>query len=137
MAIEEFWVTLKVATAVAGATALLGALIVPAVGTASQAGGEGRGKTLFQQRCAACHSVAPNARGVGPNLAGVVGRKAGTATYNYSPAMQKAGLVWNAANLDAYLAAPRKVVPGTKMLIGTPAAGDRREIIAYLSATRR
>jgi cytochrome c len=95
-----------------------------------------RGKTLFQQRCVICHSVAPKKVGMGPNLAGVVGRKAGTTSFNYSSALKNSGVVWSANELDAYLAAPAKKIPGARMALPTPVAGDRRDIIGYLSTVR-
>lgn len=113
-----------------------GLMFGSAVPAQAQVGDAGRGKRLFQQRCGICHSVAPKASGVGPNLAGVVGRKSASITFNYSPAMKKAGLVWNSATLDAYLAAPMKKVPGARMALSTPAAADRQNIIAYLATTR-
>lgn len=102
----------------------------------AQAGDAGRGKTLFQQRCAMCHSVAPKGTGVGPNLAGVVGRKAGTTGFSYSPAVKNSGLVWDRATLDSYLTAPMKKIPGARMAVSTPAAADRRDIILYLAGIR-
>ena len=95
-----------------------------------------RGKVLFQQRCAICHSIAPKKVGMGPDLAGVVGRKAGATLFNYSPALKNSGVVWTVTELDAYLAAPTKKLPGARMALPTPAAGDRRDIIAYLSTVR-
>lgn len=109
--------------------------VLPAPALA-QAGDAGRGKTLFQQRCAMCHSVVPKGTGVGPNLAGVVGRKAGTAGFAYSPAVKKSGLVWDGPTLDSYLAAPMKKIPGARMAVATPAAADRRDIIVYLTGIR-
>ena len=83
------------------------------------------GQKLFKQRCQGCHTVEPGGRsGVGPNLAGVFGRAAGTADYKYSPALAKSGLVWDAA--------PTKAVRGTKMAVGLPNAGQRADIIEYL-----
>lgn len=73
------------------------------------------GKAVFQQ-CAACHSLAAGEIKLGPSLAGVVGRKAGSAEgFNYSLAMKASGLIWDEATLHRYLANPRSVVPGTKM----------------------
>ena len=97
-----------------------------------------RGEAVFQ-RCYACHSVAPGENKLpGPNLRGVLGRRAGTlAGYEYSPAMVEAGaargLVWTRATLDAFLADPYDVVPGTAM--GMPPLADpeaRRDVIDYL-----
>jgi cytochrome c len=94
-----------------------------------------RGATLFRQRCGACHGVAPGARSVqGPHLAGVVGRRAGTAPgYNFSRAMQGANRTWTAANLDAYLAGPGRAVPGTRMMVSVNNPADRAAIVAYLA----
>lgn len=95
-----------------------------------------RGEALFKQRCAACHSVAPNGRSVGPSLFGVVGRKAASANFNYSPALKKSGLSWDATTLDRYIAAPTKTVPGTRMIISVPNASDRKAILSFLEMKR-
>ena len=89
-----------------------------------------RGKTLYQQSCALCHAAAG---GQGPTLAGIVGRTAGTAlNFGYTRALLDSRLVWNAANLDGYLASPATFVPGTNMVIPVPAPADRRDLIAFL-----
>lgn len=95
------------------------------------------GELLFRQRCSMCHSaVATRQVPLGPNLAGVVGRKAAAATFAYSPALTKSGLVWNRANLDRFLTGPARMVPGTKMVVVVPSAADRTALINYLAATR-
>jgi len=73
---------------------------------------------------------------LGPSLAGIMDRKAGTeSAYNYSPAMKQSGLVWDGKTLDAYLADPQKLVPGNKMPFpGLKTDHDRADIIAYLAA---
>lgn len=92
------------------------------------------GAAVFRQRCAGCHRLTP-AAGVGPSLAGVVGRQAGTRPgYVYSAALKASGLIWRDATLDAYLAAPARAVPGTKMMLGLPDAAQRRAVIRYLAA---
>jgi cytochrome c len=92
------------------------------------------GKKVFM-RCIACHSVTPSAAAkMGPNLAGVVGRKSGSAAgFKYSAAMQKAKLKWDDATLDRWLTKPSAVVPGTSMAFaGVPSATDRAALIAYM-----
>ena len=96
------------------------------------------GGKLFIQ-CRACHTVgAAERNGIGPNLNGIVGRKAGTRDgYVYSPAMAKAGIVWTPANLDRFLAKPSAVVPGTKMAFaGVAAQKGRDDLVAYLTMQR-
>src|SRR5262249_32646337 len=74
------------------------------------------GKRLFSG-CPACHIMqrgGPN--GVGPNLFGVVGRKAGSKSdFSYSAAMKNSGITWSHQKLDAYLAHPAQIVPGNRM----------------------
>src|SRR5262245_62743890 len=74
---------------------------------------------------------------LGPSLAGLLGRKAGSeAGYNYSPAMKQANITWDVKMLDAYLADPQKLVPGNKMPFpGLKTDHDRADIIAYLAAS--
>lgn len=88
---------------------------------------------IFNQ-CASCHGVAPDAKLIGPSLAGVFGAKAGhVGDFAYSSAMRESGLTWDEASLDAYLANPQAAVPGTKMSFGGLKSTQKRaEIIAYL-----
>ncbi|HZB93849.1 MAG TPA: cytochrome c family protein, partial [Stellaceae bacterium] len=92
------------------------------------------GEAVFKRNCAICHAVEPGKNKIGPSLAEVFGRKAGTAPgYSYSDANKKSGLTWDEPTLDKYLADPRGVVPGTKMLfIGLKNPDDRQAVIAYL-----
>ncbi|WP_439534898.1 c-type cytochrome [Polymorphobacter sp.] len=86
-------------------------------------------------KCYSCHSVVAGEDGLqGPNLRGVIGRRAGTlAGFDYSPAMKAADIVWDRVRLDAFLQAPDSVVPGTAMT-RPPLASDeeRRAVIDYL-----
>jgi cytochrome c len=95
------------------------------------------GQTLFNQRCKTCHTVsAGGASMVGPNLRGVVGRKAGAAKFAYSAAIKNSKLVWTKPVLEKYLAAPTKAVPGTKMVISVSDAAQRKAIIDFLATQR-
>lgn len=92
------------------------------------------GRRVFA-RCRSCHTLpegAPNM--TGPNLWQVFGRPAGShPDYNYSNALKESGIVWDAAQLDAWLANPRTFLPGNKMsFAGIPDATDRRDVIAWL-----
>lgn len=89
--------------------------------------------------CQTCHSTGQGeAHRIGPNLFGVVGAKAGSKPgFNYSEAMKESGITWSRDRLDAFIAAPRAVVPGTKMVIAGPKdAAKRKEIVDYLATLR-
>lgn len=93
-----------------------------------------RGKVLYL-RCASCHAIKAEAPAkTGPHLSGIVGSKAGRLPgYRYSKAMKAQTLIWNDTNLDRWLTAPSKVVPGTSMAFaGISKLDDRKALIAYL-----
>lgn len=91
------------------------------------------GKTLFQE-CVACHSVTPGENGVGPSLAGVYGRPAGTVEgFRYSNAVKKSGITWDAGSLDQYISNPQSLISGSRMpYSGMASEADRLNLIAYL-----
>lgn len=115
------------------------AVVAGAVALALPAGAQSipNGETLYRQRCAMCHQgVAGRPATLGPNLAGVVGRKAAATPYAYSAALKKSNLTWTRANLDRYLAGPARMVPGTKMAVAVSSPADRAALITHLSRTR-
>ena len=89
-------------------------------------------------QCKACHSTQPGTTLVGPSLAGVVGRKAGSlAGFAYSDGVKALGYSWDDEHLDTWIAGPMKVVPGTKMAFaGVADAAQRKDIIAYLKTLK-
>ncbi len=98
---------------------------------------EGRPAAFTQ--CGVCHSVKPDGKhGLGPNLRGVFGTKAGaSAGFKHSAAMKASGLTWDGATLDRYLADPRAAVPGTKMAYtGMSDATKRAAIIGWLKTLK-
>jgi cytochrome c len=92
------------------------------------------GTTLFKQQCATCHTINPaDAVRQGPSLSGIVGRPAGKADgFRYSAGFTDANFVWDDTRLDAYLANPQAIVPGSIMAYRQPKAETRAAIIAYL-----
>jgi len=91
------------------------------------------GATSFKQQCQMCHVNTAGAKGMAaPNLWGVVGRKAASTPFSYSTALKNSGKTWDPKTLDAFLTAPGKLVPGTRMVIAVPDAKKRADIIAYL-----
>ncbi|HEY4989637.1 MAG TPA: PQQ-dependent sugar dehydrogenase, partial [Opitutaceae bacterium] len=120
----------------------LSVLLFTTLGVARAAAADGdaaKGKVFFQQSCALCHAatLGPGGQpisGQGPSLVGVVGRKAASlSNFNYSDALRKYGVTWDAGTLDHFLTAPATAVPGTTMPIPVPDDGNRANLIAYLS----
>ena len=92
------------------------------------------GERVFGQ-CRACHQVGETARnGIGPQLNGLFGRKAGTVEgYAYSPANKASELTWDEANFRSYIKDPRGQMPGTKMVYaGLKEEGRISDLVAYL-----
>lgn len=95
------------------------------------------GKVAFK-KCALCHTTEPGKNKIGPSLFGVVGRKSGSLdSFSYSEAMKNFDHTWDAETLDTYLADPRTVVPGTKMIFpGIKDKTERDDVIAYLETLK-
>jgi glucose/arabinose dehydrogenase/cytochrome c2 len=97
-----------------------------------------QGKQVYEQRCLSCHTLAGNAAGgIGPNLFGLFGRKAGSSSgHAYSKAMRDSGVTWTEQTMDYFLAAPQDYVPGTTMA-AEPVVDDaqRWNLIAYLKSS--
>ena len=91
------------------------------------------GEKVFLQ-CKSCHVRDPGVNRIGPSLAGIVGRAAGTVDgFAYTDANKNSGITWSPEKLYQYLENPQRVVPGTKMAFaGLPNGQDRADIIAYL-----
>jgi cytochrome c len=123
------------ALAAAAATAFL---LSTTAAMAQQASGDpAAGQRVFNQ-CRACHTINEGGRAmVGPNLHGVVGRRAGAREgFRYSASMrQKAegGLTWSEENLRAYIRNPKEVVPaGSMSFPGLRNDQQLNDLIAYL-----
>lgn len=122
----------KAGPAPAGFTIVaLGAILPLLAANGAQAADVEHGKVVFRT-CAACHSEKPDA--IGPSLRGVYGRKSGSLdNFRYSNAMQRANLVWDEANLRAYLNDPQAKVKGNRMpFAGLSDPKDVDDVIAFL-----
>jgi cytochrome c2 len=96
------------------------------------------GKKVFR-KCQACHAVGEGAKNkVGPELNGIVGEAiAAVEGYSFSPALvayAEEHPTWNVEELSAWLADPRGLVKGTKMVFpGLKKPEDVANVIAYLA----
>jgi cytochrome c len=115
---------------------VVGILTVTGSGAVAAADVEA-GKTAFK-KCALCHTTEVGKNKIGPSLFGVVGRKSATLdSFNYSEAMKKFDHNWDEETLDKYLADPREIVPGTKMIFpGIKDKTERDDVIAYLETLK-
>ncbi|MFN3884019.1 MAG: c-type cytochrome [Rhodocyclaceae bacterium] len=94
------------------------------------------GARFFERKCSQCHDgEKTGAHAKGPLLWNVFGRRAGTiAGFAFSPAMQAAGVVWDFATLDYYLADTERAVPGRAMdFAGIADPALRAAVVLHLS----
>jgi cytochrome c len=94
------------------------------------------GRMAFNNYCRTCHSIRSGDNRLGPSLAGVVGRKAGSVPgFPYSDSMRNSGVTWDEATLDRFIADTNSVVPNNKMTpfsaVSDPA--ERAKIVAFLN----
>jgi cytochrome c len=93
------------------------------------------GQQVFNNACRTCHTIKEGDNRLGPNLYGIVGRKAGSLpNYNYSSAMKEADFVWDEKKLERFIANPDAIVPGHNMRPygGLASADDTAHVIAFL-----
>jgi cytochrome c len=116
------------------------AVVLVAGSAAAQSGNAARGERLFNQQCKSCHTPGEGgASTVGPNLHGLIGRKAGSIDgFSSSDAMKASGIVWDDKSLADYLKDPKGRVPGTRMVYaGLKQEAQRADMIAYLNKATR
>ena len=121
---------IKILLLLFGAIQVLGA--TPAI-----AGGDAvRGKKVFN-KCKACHSIKVGKHKIGPSLAGVVGRKAGTAEgFKRYKGLKGADWTWDEATLDEYLTNPKLFVKSrnkrkSSMILKLKKKRERANVKAY------
>ena len=121
-----------------GAAALLASFVLASPALA--AGDAARGAQIFKGTCGVCHLAQPHpaisdlAMRIGPNLWGVVGRKAGTGEhFRYSAAMRGSGIVWTPDRLRPYIHQPQSTIPNIRMSFpGLKDMNQVDDVIAYL-----
>lgn len=109
-------------------------------GAAALAAGDAASGQKVFNKCKACHSLDAGKNKIGPSLAGVFGRKAGTAPgfKRFSDPMKASGLVWSDETLKAFLANPKKSMPGTTMrFAGLKKPADIDNLVAYLKGAAK
>lgn len=93
----------------------------------------GAGKKLFKKKCGTCHKFDKHA--LGPNLKGVIGRKAGSTDYKKYKGLKGADFVWNEENLSEWIKDPKKFIGKKTAMAGRiKKEADRVAIIEYLKS---
>lgn len=94
------------------------------------------GEQAFR-KCAACHNIEPGgANQLGPGLYGIMGNPiAAHAGFNYSDALRGHGGAWGWDEMDAWIANPRRFVPGNKMTFaGIANPQERANLLAFMNS---
>jgi cytochrome c len=116
---------------------VLAIALVAATSLPAKAQDAAAGQRVFNQ-CRACHVIENNGRnGVGPNLHGIVGRRAASIEgFRYSANMRELGeqgWAWNEENLRRYITNPKDPVPrGSMAFAGIRNPQQLNDLIAYL-----
>jgi cytochrome c len=119
---------------------LVAAAVVPALCAAGHKPDIEHGKATFNTMCGICHSVQETGGPhEGPNLVGVVGRKAGSEPEftKYSQALKASKLTWSKKNLDKFLVNPGEKVPGTLMPMQISDDKTRADVVGYLATLKK
>lgn len=114
------------------------AALASATALADEASDAVSGRIVFEQLCGICHAVSSDGSGptMGPNLYGLIGRKAGTEPNYamYTSALKASGLTWSTSTLDEFLSNPMAKIPGTSMVVMLQSPKERAEVIAYIAS---
>jgi cytochrome c len=126
-----------------GAVCRIGAALALACLTISTARADGdpaKGKDAFVRQCAICHTVDKGGENrLGPNLFGVLGKRAGTVPdYVYTDAFKRqASWEWTADAMGGWIVLPSTMIPGTAMgVFQGVAERDRDDLVAYLAGLK-
>ena len=115
-------------------TRLVIALAVALLAAPAAASAEDVGERLFKLKCGTCHTMEPGQHKVGPSLAGLVGRQAGTTDIRRYRALKGSTIVWTPENLDAWIANPKGFIgKPTAMTVKVRIKEERDAIVAYLA----
>jgi len=92
-----------------------------------------KGEKLFKKKCGTCHTMEAGKHKIGPSLADVMGRKAGSTDFKKYKALKGSDIVWDDDNLDKWIANPKKFIgKPTAMTVKVKREKERDAIIDFL-----
>ena len=95
---------------------------VPLIAAAPARADEAAGEAVFKKYCQVCHATEAGKNKIGPSLAGIVGRKAGSVEgFHYSEANKNSGLTWDEATrcFSGEIIASRMSSPESLILVSS------------------
>jgi cytochrome c len=119
----------------------LAAAMALASGSAMAAGDAAKGVKVFK-KCKTCHTANKGGKHkVGPNLFGVVGRKAGSTSFKRYKGLKGADWTWDEKLLSEFLADPKKFTKGrgkktSSMSLKLKKKDQRADVITYLKSLK-
>ena len=96
------------------------------------------GAQIYERRCRTCHGGAALADlPIGPDLRGIIGRKAGTGKSGvYSRELIDSGVVWDRDSLRRFLTSPSATVSDSHASFGKSHADEVESLLDYLESLR-
>lgn len=118
-------------------TILAGIFVTALIASSSPALADAQsGAKLYKKRCGSCHSTDAGKHKNGPSLAGIIGRQAGSTDFKKYKGLKGSDVVWNAENIDQFLANPKKFVGAKTMPYKLKKVNERADIIDYLKTLK-
>jgi len=91
------------------------------------------GAALYTKHCKKCHALEAGKNGLGPSLSGIFGKQAGQSDFTKYKALKGSDIVWDDANMDAWITDPKKFIgKATTMVVKVKKADERAAIIEFL-----
>ncbi len=116
------------------------ATVIALASSAAFADGDAKkGEKVFK-KCKACHSMEAGKHKIGPSLAGIVGKKAGSTDFKKYKALKGADFSWDEDTLSAWITNQKDFLKSkglptkTAMRVKIKKEDDREDVIAYLKA---
>ncbi len=119
--------------------ALFVAVVMALVSGSAFAGGDPtKGAEIYKKKCLSCHPKTAGRHKMGPSLANIFGRKAGTVPgFHKYKGLKGSEIVWDATSMDQWIANPKKFIgKKTSMVYKLKNAKKRADVIEYMKTIK-